>query len=182
MKPNAILFVDIDEADVTRYYYREPHFAAAKKMGISCLTVAHKDRRNTERLFADSDEVFLLDSLSAESLQGFIIRLQQTYNLCAILCYVGQASAYGQMGCIIAEICQKIGIPHASSASIAACNNKFLMRQALQKNGIRSIKYALCNSEEELYEQAEIIGYPVIIDRILRIKPFKTRIQCFVFT
>ncbi|PHM66664.1 hypothetical protein Xsto_00993 [Xenorhabdus stockiae] len=162
MKPNAILFVDIDEADVTRYYYREPHFAEAKKMGISCLTVAHKGRQNTERLFADSDEVFFLASLSAESLQEFVISLQQTYNLCAILCYAGQASAYGQLGCIIAEICQKIGIPHTSSASIAACNNKFLMRQALQKHGIRSINYALCNSEEELYKQAEIIGYPVI--------------------
>ncbi|CDL79828.1 ATP-grasp domain-containing protein [Xenorhabdus cabanillasii] len=162
MKPNAILFVDVDEAEVARYTYREPHFVAAKKMGLFCLTVAHKRRQNTERLFTDSDEVFLLESLSFESLQDCVTRLQQSYNLCAIFCHAGHASASGQMGCIVAEICQKIGLLYTSPASIATCNNKFLMRQALQKHGIRTIRHALCNSEKELYKQANRIGYPVM--------------------
>ncbi|MDR0217440.1 MAG: ATP-grasp domain-containing protein [Enterobacteriaceae bacterium] len=163
MKPNAILFVDIDETKITHYTYREPHFAAAKKMGLLCLTIARQGRPHTERLFADSDKVYLLESLSSESLHEMVLILQQTYHLRGIFCHAGHASASGQMGCIVAEICQKIGLPHAPSSSIAACNNKFLMRQALQKKGIRSIRYALCHSEKALREQAELIGYPVMV-------------------
>ncbi|MEQ1969511.1 ATP-grasp domain-containing protein [Xenorhabdus nematophila] len=162
MKPNAILFVDIDDAKIPRYRYREAHFAAAKKMGIHCLTAALKGRQHTERLFVDSDEVFYLESLTQNDLQELVMALQQRYTLRGILCYAGQASTIGQVGCIVAEVCQNVGIPNASSSAIAVCNNKFLMRQALQKQGIRSIRHALCHTEEELRLQADIVGYPLI--------------------
>ncbi|CDM88322.1 ATP-grasp domain-containing protein [Xenorhabdus bovienii] len=162
MKPNAILFVDIDDAEITRYTYREPHFAAAKEMGLLCLTAALQGRQHTERLFADSDEVFYVESMTLDALRDLVSTLLDTYNLRAILCHAGHASASGQVGCIVAEICQEIELPHASSRAIATCNNKFLMRQTLQQHGVRSIRHALCNNEEELYSQANLIGYPLI--------------------
>ncbi|WP_340616267.1 ATP-grasp domain-containing protein [Xenorhabdus entomophaga] len=162
MKQNAILFVDIDDAKIPRYRYRETHFAAAKKMGMACLTAALQGRQHTERLYIDSDDVFYLESLTQEALQALVTTLQQTYTLRGILCYAGQASTHGQVGCIVAEVCQDIGVPNASASAIAACNNKFLMRQALQKHGVRSIRHALCHSEEELYSQAKKVGYPLI--------------------
>ncbi|OTA18369.1 hypothetical protein Xvie_00189 [Xenorhabdus vietnamensis] len=162
MKPNAILFIDIDDAKIPRYRYRETHFIAAKKMGMSCLTAALKGRQYTERLHTDSDDVFYLESLTQDALQDLVTTLQQTYTLQGILCYAGQASTYGQVGCTVAEVCHNIGLPNASASAIATCNNKFLMRQALQKHGVRSIRHALCHNEEELYSQAKIVGYPLI--------------------
>ncbi|WP_338803693.1 2OG-Fe dioxygenase family protein [Xenorhabdus griffiniae] len=162
MKPNAILFVDIDDAQIPRYKYREAHFTAAKKMGMSCLTAALKGRQHTERLYIDSDDVFYLESLTQDVLQDLVAILQQTYRLRGILCYAGHASTYGQVGCIVAEVCRNIGLPNTSASAIATCNNKFLMRQALQKYGVRSIRHALCHTEEELYSQAKVIGYPLI--------------------
>ncbi|CDL83287.1 ATP-grasp domain-containing protein [Xenorhabdus szentirmaii] len=162
MKPNSILFVDIDDAKIPHYNYREAHFIAAKQMGINCLTAALRGRQHTERLFTDSDAVFYLESLTQEALQELIITLQQKYILLAIFCHAGHASSNGQIGCIVAETCQKLKLPHASSASITACNNKFSMRQVLQEKGVKSIRYALCSNEEELFSQAREIGYPVI--------------------
>ncbi|PHM47823.1 ATP-grasp domain-containing protein [Xenorhabdus miraniensis] len=162
MKPNAILFVDIDDAKIPRYKYRETHFAAAKKRGMVCLTAALQGRQCAERLYIDSDDVFYLESLTQVALQTLVATLQQTYTLRGILCYAGQASTHGQVGCIVAEVCHSIGVPNASASAIAACNNKFLMRQALQKHGVRSIRHALCHNEEELYSQAKKVGYPLI--------------------
>ncbi|MBD2809378.1 ATP-grasp domain-containing protein [Xenorhabdus sp. Vera] len=162
MKPNAILFVDIDDAKIPHYNYREAHFIAAKQMGMKCLTAALKSRRHTERLFADSDAVFYLESLTQEVLQRLITTLQQSYTLSAIFCHAGHASASGQIGCTVAKICQQLKLPHASPTSVTTCNNKFLMRQALQKHGIRSIRHALCHTKEELRLQADRVGYPLI--------------------
>ncbi|WP_319926710.1 hypothetical protein [Xenorhabdus littoralis] len=133
MKPNAILFVDIDDAKIPHYNYREAHFIAAKQMGMNCLTVALRGRQHTERLLADSDAVFYLESLTQEALQEFLITLQQEYILLAIFCHAGHASSNGQIGCIVAKVCQQLKLPHTSPTSITTCNNKFLMRKTLQK-------------------------------------------------
>jgi hypothetical protein len=40
MNQDAILFIDIDDGPSVRYSYREPHFIAARELGLKCLTAA----------------------------------------------------------------------------------------------------------------------------------------------
>jgi len=162
MKQDAILFIDIDDSPSVRYRYREPHFAAARLQGLLCLIAGVCGRNQLQRLQQDSDEVFLLETLSEQTILELVDELQDRYTVRAIFCHAGHASAQGQVGCIVARVCQKLGLVSASAEAIAACNNKYLMRRALQKHGLRSVPFALCNDEKELEEGAARVGYPLI--------------------
>lgn len=162
MKPDAILFVDVDDAVIPNYNYRQPHFIAARQRGLTCLTAAVQSHRNIERLHADSDAVYFLEALTVAALQHLLDQLQSYYRVRAVFCHAGHTSAHGQVGCVVAKVCASLNMPYSTAAAIETCNNKFLMRQALQKKGIRSVDFALCHSEIQLQTQAQRIGYPVI--------------------
>ncbi|MGV3345871.1 acetyl-CoA carboxylase biotin carboxylase subunit family protein [Enterobacteriaceae bacterium LUAb1] len=163
IKPQAILFVDIDDSPIEHYSYREPHFIAARARGLICLTVALRTRNHIDRLHASSDQLFLLDTLTFDSLHKLISKtISLQYHLQAVFCHSGHASELGQMGCIVADLCHALGLQHASAPAIDACNNKFMMRQLLDKAGVRNIRYALCHSIDELAVKAQQTGFPLI--------------------
>ncbi|WP_038906158.1 ATP-grasp domain-containing protein [Dickeya zeae] len=162
MKPEAILFVDVNDTAVPVYTYREPHFAAARRRGLLCLTAAWTGHRQRQRLEADSDDVFWLPTLSVASLDALLQQLAERYQVRAVLCHAGHASPLGQMGCLVAELCQRHGLVYSTAQAVEQCNNKFLMRQALERAGVRSVAYALCHDEAELQREAERVGYPLI--------------------
>ncbi|MGM3189564.1 ATP-grasp domain-containing protein [Dickeya dadantii subsp. dieffenbachiae] len=162
MKPEAILFIDVNDTAVPVYTYREPHFAAARRRGLTCLTAAWSGHRQRQRLEADSDEVFWLPALSAASLDALLRQLAERYQVRAVLCHAGHASPLGQMGCLVADLCQRHGLVYSTAQAVDRCNNKFLMRQALARAGVRSVAYALCHDEAELQREAERVGYPLI--------------------
>ncbi|HCM1977426.1 TPA: ATP-grasp domain-containing protein [Salmonella enterica subsp. houtenae serovar 47:z36:-] len=162
MKKQAIIFVDVDETEQTRYRYREPHFLAARRQGLYCLTIARTGRQYPERLYADSDQVFFLDKLNESTITALLLEIRQDYQLNALFCYTGQATRNGQIGVIIAHVCQAMGLRYASPRGISACNNKFTMRQQLANHGIPSVPYALCHNETQLIEKGKEIGYPLI--------------------
>ncbi|WP_207848117.1 MULTISPECIES: ATP-grasp domain-containing protein [unclassified Pseudomonas] len=163
MKQDAILFIDIDESPSARYSYREPHFAQARSRGLACLIAAVSGRDYLERLEQDSDELFLLEALREEAILDLVKELEGRYSVRAIFCHAGHASAQGQVGCIVARVCRQLGLVYACPDAIAACNNKFLMRQVLHRHGLRSVPFALCNNHQELEEGAARIGYPLIV-------------------
>ncbi len=162
MKQDAILFIDVDDSPHVRYRYREPHFAAAREQDLVCLTAAVAGRHHLQRLWDDSDEVFLLESLSELALLGLVGQLEGEYTLRAIFCQAGHSSSHGDVGGIVARACQRLGLVHTCPEAIAACNNKFLMRRVLDKQGLRSVPFALCNDEQALKAGAERVGYPLI--------------------
>ncbi|WP_256592278.1 acetyl-CoA carboxylase biotin carboxylase subunit family protein [Pseudomonas sp. 2995-3] len=162
MKQDAILFIDIDDSASVRYCYREPHFAAARAQGLACLTAGVAGRKHLQRLRDDSDAVFLLDALNEQSILELVGRLDGQYQVRAIFCQAGHPSAQGEVGCIVAQACRRLGLVHSDPLAIAACNNKFLMRRALKQLGVRSVPFALCNNEQQLREGAEHVGYPLI--------------------
>ncbi|WP_248752723.1 ATP-grasp domain-containing protein [Pseudomonas sp. MWU15-20650] len=162
MKPEAILFIDVDDSAAVRYSYREPHFAAARANGLSCLTAGVAGRKHLQRLRDDSDEVFLLDTLSEDAILNVVGQLDGRYHVRGIFCQAGHPSALGEVGCMVARACQRLGLVYSRPEAIAACNNKFLMRRVLQGQGLRSVPFALCNNEQELQAGAERVGYPLI--------------------
>ncbi|WP_262378217.1 ATP-grasp domain-containing protein [Pseudomonas sp. WS 5532] len=162
MKQDAILFIDVDDSASVRYCYREPHFAVARAQGLACLTAGVAGREHLQRLRDDSDAVFLLDALNEQSILALVGRLDGQYQIRAIFCQAGHPSAQGEVGCIVAQACRRLGLVHSDPLAIAACNNKFLMRRALKKLGVRSVPFALCNNEQQLREGAEQVGYPLI--------------------
>jgi biotin carboxylase len=162
MKQDAILFIDIDDCASVRYRYREPHFAVARTRGLVCLTAAVSGRKQLERLQGNSYEVYMLDTLSEQSILNLINTLDVQYNVRAIFCHAGHASAQGQVGCIVARVCKQLGLVYTCPDAIAVSNNKYLMRKVLQKNALRSVLHALCSNEQELEEGACHVGYPLI--------------------
>ncbi|WP_460370811.1 ATP-grasp domain-containing protein [Pseudomonas sp. Tul1A2] len=163
VKKDAILFVDVDESPSARYNYREPHFAVGRSRDLACLVAAVSGRDYLERLRQDCDELFLLEALREDAILDLVKELEGQYNVRAIFCHAGHASAQGQVGCIVARVCQQLGLVYACPDAIAACNNKFVMRQVLSRHGLRSVPFALCNNQQELEEGAARIGYPLII-------------------
>ncbi len=162
MNQDAILFIDVDDSASVRYHYREPHFAVARARGLRCLTAGVAGRRHLQRLLDDSDEVFLLDALSELSILELVGELDGRYRILAIFCQAGHPSAQGEVGRIVAQACRRLGLVHSQPDAISACNNKFLMRRMLKKQGLRSVPFALCQDERELREGAERVGYPLI--------------------
>lgn len=162
MTQDAILFIDVDDSPSVRYRYREPHFAVARAQGLACLTAGVAGRHHLQRLRDDSDEVFLLDALSEQSILDLVGRLDGRYQVRAIFCQAGHPSAQGEVGCIVARACRRLGLVYSCPEAIAACNNKYLMRSRLKHQGLRSVPFALCNNEQELQAGADRVGYPLI--------------------
>ncbi|MDU8617101.1 ATP-grasp domain-containing protein [Pseudomonas syringae] len=162
MNQNAILFIDIDDGPCVRYSYREPHFTAARELGLKCLTAGVSGRDHLQRLQHENGEVFLLADLSEEAIIDLVSSLNNQYDVRAIFCYAGHASARGEVGCIVARASRQLGLVYSNPDAIAVCNNKFLMRQVLQKHALRSVPFALCNNEQELEAGAWRVGYPLI--------------------
>jgi biotin carboxylase len=100
--------------------------------------------------------------LSEEAIIDLVGSLDNQYNVRAIFCYAGHASARGEVGCIVARASRQLGLVYSNPDAIAVCNNKFLMRQVLQKHALRSVPFALCNNEQELEAGAGRVGYPLI--------------------
>lgn len=162
MKKQAVLFVDVDETEQTRYFYREPHFVAARELGYCCLIAARKGRAHLERLYADSDQVFLIDNIDENSIVDLVHSISHDFKIKVLFCYSGQATRNGQAGVIVANACQKLGLIYSSPTGIDACNNKFIMRQRLATQGVRSVRYGLCHNREQLLSKAKEIGFPLI--------------------
>lgn len=162
MKQAAILFIDVDDSVCARYNYREPHFAVARTRGLACLTAGVAGRKHIQRLRDDSDAVFLLESLSEQSILDLVGQLDGQYQIRGIFCQAGHPSALGEVGCIVVQACKRLGLVYSCPQAIAASNNKFLMRQVLKKHGLRSVRFALCNSEQQFQEGAEQVGDPLI--------------------
>ncbi|QBF25665.1 ATP-grasp domain-containing protein [Pseudomonas tructae] len=162
MKQDAILFIDIDDGPSIRYQYRDPHFAAARALGLTCLTAGVSGRDHLQRLEYQGGEYFLLADLSEAAIVNLVGSLGDRYTVRAIFCYAGHASARGDVGCIVARASQTLGLVYSNPDAIAACNNKFLMRQVLQNKQLRSVPFALCNNEQMLAAGAARVGYPLI--------------------
>lgn len=162
MKQAAILFIDVDDSACARYRYREPHFTVARADGLACLTAAVAGHKHLQRLKDDSDEVFLLETLSEQSILELVGQLDGRYQVRGIFCQAGHPSAQGEVGCIVAQACQRLGLVYSHPEAIAACNNKFLMRRVLKQHELRSVPFMLCNNEQELQQGAERVGYPLI--------------------
>lgn len=162
MKQDAILFVDVDDSPDGRYRYADPHFAAARARGLACLTAALSVHGRLPRLYETSDNVYFLDTLSETDLLDLLERLGGQYTIRAIFCHAGHASARGQVGPIVAQVARQLGLVHGCADAIATCNNKFLMRRALQKRQLRSVPFALCNDQRSLAQAAARIGFPLI--------------------
>lgn len=162
MNKDAILFIDVDDSETVRYTCREPHFAVARARGLVCLTAAVAGRKHLQRLRDDSDDVFLLDTLSVQAILDLVGQFDGRYQIRAIFCHAGHPSAQGEVGCIVAQACMLLGLVHNSADAVAVCNNKFLMRSALKKHGLRSVPFALCNDERQLQQGAQRVGYPLI--------------------
>ena len=158
----AIIFVDIDDDEIPRYTYKEPHFDAARKMGLLCITAAINGRAHKNRLYNNSDLVVWFDQLEVVSLLNLIHNLQSQYQICAIFSYTGQASIHGQAGCVIAKVCEQLDLRHPTIEAINFCNNKFMMREVLLSNNIKSIRYSICNDIDMLRNSSRLIGYPLI--------------------
>ncbi|VVQ10086.1 D-alanine--D-alanine ligase [Pseudomonas fluorescens] len=162
MKKDAILYIDIDDNFFARYRYREPHFAAARAQGLVCLTAGVAGRKHLQRLLDDSDDVFLLDTLSELAIMNLVGQLDGQYQIRAIFCYAGHPSTQGEVGCIVAQASKRLGLVYSSPDAIAMCNNKFLMRRAMKKHDLHSVPFALCSNEQELQAGADQVGYPLI--------------------
>ena len=162
MDKEAILFIDVDDSESVRYTCREPHFAVARARGLVCLTAGVAGRKHLQRLRDDSDEVFLLDTLSEQGILDLVGRLDGQYHIRAIFCRAGHPSALGEVGCIVGHVCRRLGLVHSGADGIAASNNKFLMRRALKRHGLRSVPFALCNDLRQLEQGAQQVGYPLI--------------------
>lgn len=136
MRQDAVLFVQIEGSLLSLTSYRDYHFEVARKMGLACLTAVVRRHVPTDGdAGAARDDTWWLDSLSVESLLRLLEHLDAHYEVKAVFCYAGQASAYGEVGAVVAEICRMTGRVHSPSAAVAACNNKFLMRAALEERG-----------------------------------------------
>ncbi|MDR5780690.1 hypothetical protein QCE63_14805 [Caballeronia sp. LZ065] len=158
----AVLFVQIESPVPSVNAYGHRHFDAAREMGLACLTAVIRPAGSAGSAEPERDEVWLLGTLTVDSLLALLERLDARYDVKAMFCHAGQASMLGEVGAIVAEVCRLTGRVHSEAEAVAACNNKFLMRSVLQQRGVRSVRHALCSDAAALREAAAEVGYPLI--------------------
>lgn len=173
MTQKAVLFIDIDDYKVPSYYYRTPHYLAAKEMGITFI-IASPNKTNKKQLLENCDDFYPLNNVTEEEISNLIADLGKKYHIQGLFCYAGHASDVAEIGVVVSHVCQKLGLPYSPADAIKSCNNKFLMRTLLKNNNVRSVDFALCHDEKELLEKAQKIGYPLILK-----PPFGGR-SCFI--
>ena len=61
------------------------------------------------------------------------------------------------------EINQRLGLKHLTSQTTELARNKFAMKQAFQKNQVKTAAFVLIKDEKELIRAVDKIGLPVIV-------------------
>lgn len=164
MKPAAIVYVDMEETDVSLYNYRAPHAQAARQRGLAFICLARTGRAaGIADLARDADEIAYFSTLTAEDIVRAVHLLGERCDIKAIMCHAGHPTPYGLTGKIVADASERLGLIHTPSRALECANNKFLCRQTLKAAQVRTVDFAIANNEDEIVSAANDIGYPVII-------------------
>ncbi|MEU9076779.1 ATP-grasp domain-containing protein [Kitasatospora sp. NPDC004745] len=59
--------------------------------------------------------------------------------------------------------CEKLGLPHMSSAAVARCRDKYATRSLMAGAGLPSAAHRLVSSADEAVAAAEEFGFPVVV-------------------
>lgn len=162
----AIVYVDIDTAEVALYDYRGPHFKTARQLGWTCITIAPEDHPRENEIRRQSDAYFTLPKLGTEPLVDLVRSLQDSFDIRVVFSYPGQAIVGLNVPQMISQACQALGLTAPAAEAVNLCNNKYAMRLALDKAGIPGASAVVVQSEEDLEAAAEKIGFPLILKPI----------------
>lgn len=60
-------------------------------------------------------------------------------------------------------VCEKMGLPGLSAQAALCCNDKYAMKQAFVRAGVKSARFIELRTEEELAAAAAELGYPCVL-------------------
>lgn len=166
-RPQAIIYVNSDRSRSGVHGYRTGLFNAARKKGYACISIVDDSYGYPDMLPKESDLVVFTHGLSEDALHPAITQLSEEYHIKALFCFPGQVAWGANIGKTVETFCQKLGLPYMSALSLDNCNNKYMMRKALDSAGVPSIPSALIHSEQDLVEAALKIGFPIIFKPVI---------------
>jgi biotin carboxylase len=132
MTQRALLYVDADQVAGGSYVYRAPHLAAAKSLGWQTIVLALRGSPNLEEIAGEADEVVEIDDFDTATISDAIARVAEQHMIVALMFFPNQCPPQGDIAQAIEHAAQRLGLPAVPAAALAACNNKFLMRQRLR--------------------------------------------------
>lgn len=162
----AVIYIDTDRSTKGVYDYRQPHFAAASALGWHCVTLIEDTHEHRDAIAKSCEEVVGLPCIATETVVDAVMKLKARYDVRVLFGYPGQTVPGFDLPQILQEACQALGLQYVPADAIRCCNNKFMMRKALDAAGLPNVSAELIQDEAELAEAAKRIGFPLIFKPI----------------
>lgn len=162
----AAIYIDTDRSDNGVYDYRLPHFTAAAALGWHRITLLDQTHEHREAIASSCEEVIGLPELTSEAVIDAVTRLRSRYDVKVLFGYPGQTVPGLDLAQILEDACLALELHSVPADAIKRCNNKFMMRKALDAAGLPNVNAELIQSEADLTQAAERIGFPLIFKPI----------------
>lgn len=162
----AVVYLDTDRSANGVYDYRRPHFEAAAALGWHRITLFDEEHEHRDTIARSCEEVVLLPGVTKETVVDAVTKLKARYDVKLLFGYPGQTVPGIDLPRILEEACQALGLKHVPADAIKNCNNKFIMRKALDAAGLPNLRAELIQDETDIEAAAERIGFPLIFKPI----------------
>ena len=131
-----------------------PLIETAKRMGIYVIVVS---RYGNYPGFAQADKVYYEDTTNMDKVVE-IARLEGIHGICT----TGTDVAVKSVGKVVDEL----GVSGLSYESAQLSSNKWKMKQAFMKHGVRTARYLKVTTLEEAYNAFEVLSPPLIFKAV----------------
>lgn len=164
--PPAVVYIDTDRSENGVYDYRQPHFVAAESLGWRRVVLVEEGHEHRELIAKSCDEVVCLPIVTTTTVVDAVRNLGERYDVKVLFGYPGQTVPGFDLPQILEEASQALDLHVVPADGVKRCNNKFMMRRALEVSGIPSVAAELIQNEDELAQAAVRIGFPLIFKPI----------------
>lgn len=66
----------------------------------------------------------------------------------------------------IGYVCEKMGLCGLKESSAIMCNDKYLMKERFEKNGVNTARFKVIRSEQDLENAAAVLDFPLVIKAV----------------
>jgi len=144
-------------------------FERARDLGIKAVIIEHPDSWSRSLV----DEGVIAKFVPVDMAQASDKIFEQTLQLIKDL---GQDGVTGEADAIctfvelsvplVARLCERLGLPTASSSAVDQARDKHATRAALKRAGLPTPKNCLIHSEADIEQAANLVGFPAVLKPI----------------
>ena len=156
---SAVVYLDTDRSANGVYDYRRPHFEAAAALGWHCITLLDQAHEHRGTIARSCEEVIGLPTITVATVVDAVKKLKARYDVKLLFGYPGQTVPGIDLAQILEEACQALGLRYAPAEAIKRCNNKFVMRKALDAAGLPNIAAELIKRKPICYPPPKELGF-----------------------